>query len=161
MAPTHCTKVIPKRGATTDKWLVGNWWTWLLHFHLTAEKHGKVFFLYFPIKKNPLPFLLPPSRKVHGELPISKDFIRYRANLWFQPLSGERKRTKELLYFPLTTRRRFNSGSSSRTLSIWTALLARGKHKYLWWRETAGRVWWSSGCPGVCAGTFGEKIGDV
>lgn len=164
MTPNHCTKVIPKRGTTTDKWLFGKWWTWLLHLHLTAEKHWIVFFLYFHPKKNQLLLLLLPSRKVHGELPISKDFIRYRANLWFQPP----------LCFPLSPGRErelknyFISHSPHAAVSILPALYLS---ELLYWQKENTNIfgeeklqegcWWSSGCPGVCAGTFGEKIGDV
>lgn len=47
-----------------DKWLVGKWWTWLLHLHLTAEKHGIVFSLYFhhPKKNSYLFCSLHPER---------------------------------------------------------------------------------------------------
>lgn len=104
---------------------------------------------------------------MHGELPISKDFIRYRANFWFQPplcflLSLGRERD---------LKNYFISHSPQAAVSIPGVLPALYLSELLYWQKENTNIfgeeklqegcWWSSGCPGVCAGTFGEKIGDV
>lgn len=97
---------------------------------------GKTWNSLFPLfsyhlKKKQLPFLLLLSRKVHSELPISKDFIRYRANLWFQPP----------LCFPLSLGRErelknyFISHSPHAAVSILGVLPALYLSELLYWQK--------------------------